>query len=105
MTWRRLIGVGLLLGHLAIALTLILILVGKRHEADALRQQERTTAARERRETEVLQHQVDSLEAIKDGLRHDDPYVVEMMARRLHQYQISGEITPPPLSPVEVSST
>jgi cell division protein FtsB len=56
----------------------------------------RSLAHTERTETARLQHDIAQQEAIIDGLRQKDPYVVEMVTRDKLRYTGNGEITPPP---------
>lgn len=88
---------GLLIAHIAVGAVLILgfadHVAERRTEVDSLRQQ----ADRERAATEQIVHQVNVSEAVRDGLREDDPYVVELVARDTHGWRAPDEVSPPPL--------
>jgi cell division protein FtsB len=57
----------------------------------------RTVAQQDRLETQQLQADITQQEALIEGLRAKDPYVVEMIARDKLRYVGAGEISPPPL--------
>ena len=58
-------------------------------------------AQQERQDTARLQNDIVQQEALLDGLRRKDPYVIELIARdRLH-YTGAGEIAPPPLPAID----
>ena len=40
-------------------------------------------------------------QAVRDGLKRDDPYVVEYLARERLQYAGPGELAPPPRQPTQ----
>ena len=65
----------------------------RRSEVDAVR----AAAQEERIATQELTRQVSVQEAILGGLREDDPYVVEMLARDMGLIDTSNESSPPPL--------
>lgn len=94
----RVLPIGLLVLHLLIALYLVSLMLVRYQQATEEQRQQRAITDHEREQTEDLRRRVDSLEAIKEGLLADDPYVVEMMARSLHGYRCPGDITPPPLT-------
>ena len=58
-------------------------------------------AQQERQETVRLQHDITQQEALLDGLRRKDPYVVELIARERLKYAGPGEIAPPPLPAID----
>lgn len=61
----------------------------------------RVTAQAEHQETTNLEADIAQQEAMIDGLRAKDPYVVEMIARDKLHYVGPGEISPPPLPIVD----
>jgi len=65
----------------------------RRGEVDAVRH----AAVQERQATEELRHQVAVQEATLAGLRQDDPYVIEMLAREKLGWEGPDEVRPPPL--------
>lgn len=58
-------------------------------------------AQQERQETIRLEADIHQQEALLDGLRRKDPYVVELVARDRLKYSIPGEIAPPPLPAID----
>jgi len=58
-------------------------------------------ALQERQDTARLQHDITQQEALLDGLRRKDPYVVELIARDRLKYIGTGEIAPPPLPAID----
>ena len=58
-------------------------------------------AADEREETQRLQAEITQQEALIDGLRRKDPYVVELVARDRLNYVGKDEIAPPPLPAID----
>lgn len=58
-------------------------------------------AHQERQDTIKLQHDIAQQEALIDGLRRKDPYVVELIARERLKYTGPGEIAPPPLPAID----
>ena len=58
-------------------------------------------ALQERQDTQRLQHDITQQEALLDGLRRKDPYVVELIARDRLKYTGDGEIAPPPLPAID----
>lgn len=58
-------------------------------------------AQQERQDTARLQHDIAQQEALLDGLRRKDPYVVELIARDRLKYTGAGEIAPPPLPAID----
>ncbi|MHC5068324.1 MAG: hypothetical protein ACYTF0_07015, partial [Planctomycetota bacterium] len=67
----------------------------RRSEVDILRHE----AEHDRLVTEQLERKAGIQEAVLDGLRNKDPFVVELIARHRHDYQgaAGDEILPPPL--------
>mgnify|MGYP000545470011 CR=1 FL=1 len=89
-------SIALRLLHAAFAIALLGWLVAGYVERRDELAKVRTAAAAERQETERLQAEIERGRALKEGLRRDDPYVVELLARDRLQYAAPGEITPPP---------
>lgn len=58
-------------------------------------------AQQEHHDTQRLQHDIAQQEALLDGLRRKDPYVVELIARDRLKYTGTGEIAPPPLPAID----
>jgi cell division protein FtsB len=58
-------------------------------------------AQQERQDTTRLQHDISQQEALLEGLRRKDPYVVELIARDRLNYTGVGEIAPPPLPAID----
>ena len=56
----------------------------------------RVAAAAESQELQRLQGEIERGKALRDGLKRDDPYVVEFLARDRLQYTAPGELAPPP---------
>lgn len=63
--------------------------------------QVKQTAHQERQETVRLEQDIAQQEALLDGLRRKDPYVVELIARERLKYATPGEIAPPPLPAID----
>lgn len=82
--------------HAALALVLIGWLVSAYVDRRADLGKVRETTAQERGETSRLQQELERGRALRDGLRRDDPYVVEFLARERLQYSGPGEMSPPP---------
>ncbi len=61
----------------------------------------RATAQQEHTETQQLEAEIAQQEAVIQGLRAKDPYVVEMIARDKLRYVGAGEISPPPLPSID----
>jgi cell division protein FtsB len=58
-------------------------------------------AQQEREETQRLQADIAQQEALIDGLRRKDPYVVELVARDRLNFAGKDEIAPPPLPAID----
>jgi cell division protein FtsB len=58
-------------------------------------------AHNERVETQQLQADITQQEALIDGLRQKDPYVVELVARDHLNYAGKDEFVPPPLPAID----
>jgi cell division protein FtsB len=63
----------------------------------------RVTAQQEHVETTTLEAEISQQQALIDGLRAKDPYVIEMIARDKLNYVGAGEISPPPLPSIDKS--
>ena len=89
-------NIALRLAHAAFALALLGWLVSIYVERHRELAKVREVTASEHAETERLQRGLDTGTALRDGLKRDDPYVIELLARDRHQYTGSGELSPPP---------
>jgi hypothetical protein len=81
-------------GGLAVALVgwLAMHLVDGRSELAKVR----GVADAERADNAAIQADILKGEALRDGLKRDDPYVIEYLARERLQYTGPNELTPPP---------
>jgi hypothetical protein len=68
------------------------VLVERRREANELRNLADDRTA----ETRRIRDEITRDEALRDGLKHDDPYVVEYLARERLKWTTPGEFAPPP---------
>jgi cell division protein FtsB len=68
------------------------VLVERRREAAALR----SLADDRTAETRRMRDEIARDEALRDGLKQDDPYVVEYLARERLRWTAPGEFAPPP---------
>ena len=82
--------------HAVFAIALLGWLVSAYVERRAELAKVRMAAEAERQETARLQNELDRGKALRDGLKRDDPYVVEFLARDRLQYTAPGELAPPP---------
>ena len=90
---------GILIAHIATGCALLLTLSGHVGQREAQVGELRNQATEERQLTEHLRSQVDTTEAIRDGLDEDDPFVVELVARTHYGYHGGpDEVIPPPLT-------
>ncbi len=89
-------SVAIRLLHAAFAVALLGWLVSSYVERRAELDKVREAADAERLETQRLQSEIERGKALRDGLKRDDPYVVEFLARERLQYTASGELAPPP---------
>ena len=82
--------------HAVIAVTLLgwlaTVLVDRRNEVGQVRE----LTAKEHAEIDRIKAELIRSQALRDGLRHDDPYVIEFLARDRLQYTGPGELNPPP---------
>jgi len=81
-------------GGLAVALVgwLAMHLVDGRSELAKVRE----VADSERADNAGIQVDIQKGQALREGLKRDDPYVVEYLARDRLQYTGPNELTPPP---------
>ncbi len=88
------IAIRLLHAAFAVALLgwLVTAYVERRKELGVVRQ----AADQEHAETVRMQGEIEQGKAVRDGLKRDDPYVVEFIARDRMQYASPGELAPPP---------
>lgn len=82
--------------HAAFAIALVGWLVTSYVERRGELAKVREAAAAERLETQRLQSEIERGKALRDGLKRDDPYVIEYLARDRLQYAGPGEMNPPP---------
>ena len=87
------IAIRLLHAAFAVALLgwLVAAYVEKRGELGKVRE----AAAAENVDTQRLQGEIERGKALREGLKRDDPYVVEYLARDRLQYTAPGEIAVP----------
>ena len=82
--------------HAAVAIALLgwlaSVLVDRRSDVAQVRE----LTAKEHAESERIKAELIRSQALRDGLRRDDPYVIEFMARDRLQYTGPGELNPPP---------
>jgi cell division protein FtsB len=93
----------LVLAHVVFALLVIGLLYRQYDERERDVTEKRRIAAEEHRETERLQSENQIQQGLLRGLRANDPYVVELLAREKLRYTRSGELMPPP-RPVETDT-
>lgn len=90
------LAIVLALAHVVIAVTIVW---GMQHQY-AQRSEEvgslRSTAQRESADTAKLQREVEVLEHLLDGVRQDDPYVIELLARDRLGYRNPEHLEVPP---------
>ena len=89
-------SIALRLLHAAFAIALLGWLVAAYVERRGELDKVRAAAASENLETQKLQGEIERGKALRDGLKRDDPYVIEYLARDRLQYAAPGEIAPPP---------
>lgn len=82
--------------HAAFAIALVGWLVASYAERRGELAKVREAAASERLETQRMQGDIERGRALRDGLKRDDPYVIEYLARERLQYAGPGEMSPPP---------
>lgn len=82
--------------HAAVAIAVVgwlaSVLVERRDELAKVRE----LADKERSERQRAEAELAHGQALRDGLKRDDPYVVEYMARDRLQFAGPGELVPPP---------
>jgi len=98
MIFRRLLLIAL---HAGLGLAIIAVLYRNYQSREQAVDEVRRTADREHRDTERMQHDDSVQRELLQGLRSNNPYVVELMAREKLQYVRSGEIAPPPLPVID----
>lgn len=89
-------SIALRLVHAAFAIALVGWLVAGYLERRQELAKVQEAAAAEQRETQRMQAEIERGKALRDGLRRDDPYVIEYLARERLQYAGPGEMNPPP---------
>jgi cell division protein FtsB len=90
------VNIALRLVHAALAIALVGWLVSAYAERRGELGKVRDLAAAEQLETQRLNAEIERGKALRDGLKRDDPYVVEYLARDRLQYAGPGEMNPPP---------
>ena len=91
--------IALVVVHLAIAAAILGGLVEQRRSREQAVAELRALADAERADTERMRRDHAVHKELRSGLREQDPYVVEYLARERLGWSRSGEITPPPASP------
>ncbi len=87
--------------HAVFATVVVISLSIHLRERESEVTQIKQVAHQERQDTLKLQHDIAQQEALLDGLRRKDPYVVELIARERLKYTGPGEIAPPPLPAID----
>jgi cell division protein FtsB len=87
--------------HAVFATVVVIALMIHLQSREAEVAQIKRVAEQERQETERLKAEIAQQEALLDGLRRKDPYVVELVARDRLKYAGPGEIAPPPLPAID----
>lgn len=89
--------ISLRLFHAVVAITVVVwlssVLVERRGELAKVRD----LADKERVERQRADADLSRGQALRDGLKRDDPYVVEYLARDRLQFTGPGELAPPPV--------
>jgi len=90
------VSIALRLLHAAFAIALlgwlVTAYVERRKDLDVVRQ----AANDEHAVTLRMQGDIEKGKAVRNGLKRDDPYVVEFIARERMQYTGANELAPPP---------
>ncbi|MBN8527485.1 MAG: hypothetical protein J0M02_19300 [Planctomycetes bacterium] len=89
-------SIALRLLHAAFAIALVGWLIASYLERRQELGKVQEAAESERRETQRMQADIEHGKALRDGLKRDDPYVIEYLARDRLQYTGPGELSPPP---------
>lgn len=89
----------LVLAHLGLAGVVVSAMLDYRSERRADVEQVREQAQQERAQTRAFDERVDTGEALREGLRQDDPYVVELLLRERLGYQAHPQEVRPPCPP------
>ena len=82
--------------HAAFAVALLGWLVSVYVERRSELGRARAAATVESQEAQRLQGEIERGKALREGLKRDDPYVVEYLARDRLRYTAPGELAPPP---------
>ncbi len=93
MSPTRQILIGL---HVVLGLLMVAFMCRSLGERAQEVNQVRIQARAERAKTLDLQADIARMDELRKGLEHEDPYVIELLARARLQYGRAGEITPPP---------
>lgn len=95
---RRTLGNGLLFAlNLTVGTVVVTALVDGLLRREGEVDEMRAAARQERRATAELEREVGVQEALLEGLRNDDPYVIELLARDKLDFRGADEVLPPPL--------
>jgi len=90
------VNIALRLLHAAFAIALlgwlVTAYVERRKDLDVVRQ----ASNDEHAETLRMQGEIEKGKSVRNGLKRDDPYVVEFIARERMQYTGANELAPPP---------
>ncbi len=98
MSLRRPIA---LLFHVAAAIAVVGLLYGQYDARSREVDETRRLAGRERAETARLERENTVHQDLLRGLKDNDPYVVELVARDRLNYARPGEVAPPPLPAID----
>ncbi len=87
--------------HSAVAIAVVGLLYGQYDTRQREVDETRRLADRERAETARLEHENAVHQDLLRGLKDNDPYVVELVARDRLGYARPGEVAPPPLPTID----
>ncbi len=87
--------------HAAIAIAVVGLLYGQYDARQREVDETRRLADRERAETARLERENTVHQDLLRGLKDNDPYVVELVARDRLDYARPGEVAPPPLPAID----
>lgn len=91
----------LIAAHAALATAIVAMLYSQYDDRHRAVTATRRAAEAERHETESVQRENQVLGDTLKGIKGNDPYVVELLARDKLGYQRPGEMAPPPLPSVD----
>jgi cell division protein FtsB len=91
----------LVIGHGMVAILILGVLCHQLKTREQDTEDVRRTAEQERDDTQRMQHENQVQQDLLKGIRQNDPYVVELLAREKLRFAGPGEIAPPQLPPAE----